>query len=300
MPSMTETAIYTLKNGNLEARISSLGAECISLKYKGLEHLWQADPAVWGRHAPVLFPIVGRLKDDRFRYDHQSYTLKQHGFARDRNFHLLEQSEHSLSLMLKADTESLNLFPFDFELTIGYTLTDKGLQVNYRVSNPSAEKELLFSIGAHPGFRCPLLPEKEDFEDYELDFGLEKLYSLPIYFLENGLIAADRKSLPLDQGKLQLQQDLFRNDALIFDVDPLTSIRIRSQKTGKGYAMQFSDFRWLGLWTKGENAGFICIEPWNGIADTVGHDGELKNKLGIIPLSPGELHEAAFQVELLG
>lgn len=297
---MTKAAIYTLKNGPLEAQVSSLGAECISLKYKGTEYLWQADPAVWGRHAPVLFPIVGRLKNDRFRHAKQSYTLNQHGFARDRNFQLLDQSGNSLSFVLKPDKESLEIFPFDFELIIRYTLINTGLQVDYRVYNPSPEQDLLFSIGAHPGFRCPLLPDRESFEDYVLDFGQEQLSSLPIYFLENGLIAAARKSLPLEQGKLDLKQELFSNDALIFDVNPISYLSIQSKKSGKGYAMQFSDFRWLGLWTKGENAGFICIEPWNGIADTVGHDGELKNKLGIIRLSPGDFHEVAYQVELLG
>ncbi|WP_439481448.1 aldose 1-epimerase family protein [Cyclobacterium plantarum] len=297
---MTKAAIYSLKNGSLEVQVSSLGAECISLKYKGTEYLWQADPAVWGRHAPVLFPIVGRLKNDRFSHANQSYTLKQHGFARDREFQLLDQSGNSLSFVLKQDKESLENFPFDFELIIRYTLINTGLQVDYRVNNPSPEQDLLFSIGAHPGFRCPLLPDREGFEDYVLDFGQEQLSSIPIYFLENGLIAADRKSLPLEQGKLDLKQELFSNDALIFDVNPISYLSIRSKKSGKGYAMQFSDFRWLGLWTKGENAGFICIEPWNGIADTEGHDGELKSKLGIIRLSPGDFHEVAYQVELLG
>lgn len=297
---MTTITSYTLKNESLEARISSLGAECTSLKYKGLEYLWQADPAVWGRHAPVLFPIVGRLKNDRYTHANQSYTMKQHGFARDRNFQLLDHSEHGLALVLRSDEESKDIFPFDFELIIRYTLTDKGIRVDYRIRNSSGDQELLFSIGAHPGFRCPLLPDREDFEDYVVDFRQEQLSSLPIYFLENGLIASERKSLPLVQGKLDLKQELFEHDALIFDVDPISSISISSKKSGKGYTMKFSDFRWLGLWTKEKNAGFICIEPWNGIADTVGHDGELKDKLGIIRLSPQGFHEAGYQVELLG
>ncbi|SHN14852.1 Galactose mutarotase [Cyclobacterium lianum] len=297
---MSEAAVYTLKNESVEASISSLGAECISLKYRGLEYLWQADPAVWGRHAPVLFPIVGRLKNDSYQHAGQTYSLNQHGFARDCSFQLLEHSEQHLSLVLNADRESLKRFPFDFELIVRYTLSDSRLQVDYRVNNPSAGQELFFSIGAHPGFRCPLLPDRERFEDYELDFGKQSLSSLPIYALENGLIGRKRKKLDLKQGKLPMGYDLFRHDALIFDVQSFTGLRIRSKKTGKGYAMQFPDFRWLGLWTKEDNAGFVCIEPWNGIADTTDHDGELKSKLGIIRLSPGSFHAATYQVELLG
>jgi galactose mutarotase-like enzyme len=297
---MTAAAIHHLTFGKIEAQISTLGAECISLKKNGLEYLWQANPDIWGRHAPVLFPIVGRLKDHQYTYQGKSYTMGQHGFARDRIFELTEKTERQLTMVLKADEVSKKVYPFDFELSIQYMLGKSGLQVSYRVHNPSEEKTLLFSIGAHPGFCCPLEPEKESFSDYQLDFNQDKLSTLPLYSLEEGLIATKKSTLEIQAGKLPLNYQLFENDALIIDVGPVTSVNVHSRKTGKGFTMQFSDFKWLGLWTKEKEAGFICLEPWNGIAATTDHDGSLENKLGIIALPPRNSHKAGFQVALLG
>lgn len=295
---MTASQSFYLKNGPVEARFSILGAECTSLCFHGLEYLWQALPSIWGRHAPVLFPIVGRLQDDRYTYRGKVFSLSQHGFARDREFSLLDQSQDSLLFSLKSDAKSLQAYPFAFELKIKYTLIGTGMQVDYRVSNPSTDEELWFSIGAHPGFACPLEPEKESLEDYHLDFGQENLSSLPLYVLEKGLIGSDRKTLSLENGKLDLNWELFQNDALIADVGPFTSVSIRSRKTGKGYAMDFKEFRWLGLWTKQRDAGFVCIEPWNGIADTVTHNGNFQEKMGIHSLSPGGAHDVGFDLAL--
>jgi galactose mutarotase-like enzyme len=297
---MTAATIHLLTFGKIKAQISTLGAECISLKKNELEYLWQANPSVWGRHAPVLFPIVGRLKDNQYTYQGKSYTMGQHGFARDRNFELTEKTAQQLTLVLKADEASKKVYPFDFELSIQYTLNKSGLQVNYQVRNPSEEEVLFFSIGAHPGFGCPLEPGKESFSDYQLDFNQKKLGNLPLYTLEGGLIATKKSTLNLQEGKLDLDYRLFENDALILDVGPVTSLSVHSRKTGKGFAMQFSDFKWLGLWTKEKDAGFICLEPWNGIADTTDHDGSLENKLGIVRLAPQNSHKAGFQVALLG
>ncbi|MDN3689388.1 aldose 1-epimerase family protein [Cyclobacterium jeungdonense] len=295
---MTASQSFYLKNGPVEARFSSLGAECTSLSFHGIEYLWQAFPSIWGRHAPVLFPIVGRLQDDQYIYQSKAYSLTQHGFARDREFLLLDQSQDSLLFSLKSDAKSLQVYPFAFQLEIRYTLTDTGMRVDYRVSNPSADEELWFSIGAHPGFACPLEPEKESLEDYQLDFGQEDLSSLSLYVLEKGLIGSERKPLPLKNGKLELNWELFQNDALIADAGPVTSVSIRSLKTGKGYAMDFKEFRWLGLWTKQKDAGFICIEPWNGIADTVTHNGNFQEKMGIHSLPPAGVHNVGFDLTL--
>lgn len=295
---MTSSQSFHLKKGPLEARFSSLGAECTSLCFHGLEYLWQANPAVWGRHSPVLFPIVGRLQGDCYTYSGKSYSLTQHGFARDREFSLVSQTKHSLLFSLKSDEQSLEVYPFLFELQIRYTLTNTGMRVAYQVRNPSEDKELWFSIGAHPGFSCPLETEKESLEDYQLDFGQQDLSSLSLYALENGLIGSERKTLPLENGKLDLRWELFQNDALIADIGTVTSVSIRSRKTGKGYAMGFKEFRWLGLWTKQPDAGFVCIEPWNGIADTVTHNGKLTEKMGIESLPPKGIHQVGFDLLL--
>ncbi|EPR71164.1 aldose 1-epimerase family protein [Cyclobacterium qasimii] len=297
---MTDATIHHLTFGKIAAQISTMGAECIALKKNGLEYLWQANPDIWGRHAPVLFPIVGKLKDNKYTYQGKSYTMGQHGFARDRNFELTEKTDHQLTMVLKADEISKKVYPFDFELSIQYSLSENGLNVDYHVHNPSEEKTLFFSIGAHPGFGCPLEPEKESFSDYQLDFAHENLTSLPLYTLEGGLISTKKSTLALQEGKVDLDYKLFENDALIMDVGPVTAVSVSSRKTGKGFAMQFSDFKWLGIWTKEKEANFICLEPWNGIAATTDHDGSLENKLGIVELAPQANHKAGFQVALLG
>jgi galactose mutarotase-like enzyme len=296
--SMTATQSLLLKKGPIEARFSSLGAECTGLRVRGLEYLWQANPSIWGRHAPILFPIVGRLREDRYRYQGKTYPLSQHGFARDREFSVIEQSKDRLVFLLESDDKSLSIYPFAFALQIVYQLTDTGMRVGYRVSNPDPNRDLWYSIGAHPGFNCPLEPEIEGFEDYGLDFGSSALDSLSVYTLKNGLIGSKREVLSLQEGKLDLRWELFQNDALIFDVGPTTSVSVRSQKTGKGYAMDFGEFRWLGIWTKQQDAGFLCLEPWNGIADAYDHDGLLQNKRGVDVLSPGEQREVGFSLTL--
>jgi galactose mutarotase-like enzyme len=297
---MSSPSIHRLSLGQIEAQISTMGAECISLKKNGLEFLWQANPKVWSRHAPVLFPIVGKLKDNQYSHKDKTYTMGQHGFARDRDFELIEKTDQELTMVLKADELSKKVYPFDFELSIQYRLSENGLEVSYTVRNPSENETLLFSIGAHPGFACPLEVEKESFSDYLIDFGQKEIDKLPLYTLEDGLISSHKKTLALDAGKIALDYKLFENDALILDVAPITHVSVISQKTGKGFAMEFSDFKWLGIWTKEKGAKFVCLEPWNGIAATTDHDGSLENKLGIEKLMPKGLHKAEFKVDLLG
>ncbi|WP_154853197.1 aldose 1-epimerase family protein [Cyclobacterium xiamenense] len=295
---MNATQSFQLKKGPIEARFSSQGAECTSLSLRGLEYLWQANPSIWGRHAPVLFPIVGRLRSDQYSYQGKSYPLSQHGFARDRNFSVLEQSTDRLVFTLESDEQSLSVYPFAFALQIAYELTETGMHVTYRVRNPDPEADLWYSIGAHPGFNCPLEPKIESLEDYQLDFGQPNLSSLSLYTLENGLIGRKKEAVSLNAGKLDLHWELFQNDALIFDVGPVTSLSVRSRKTGRGYGMEFAEFCWLGLWTKQRNAGFLCLEPWNGIADAWDHDGQLQNKRGMQLLSPGGVQEVGFGLTL--
>lgn len=260
--------------------------------------MWQADIGIWGRHSPVLFPIVGRLKNNEYIFNDRKYHMSQHGFARDKTFSLVKKSDESLTMVLEADENTFDVYPFDFKLYIQYILTDKGVNVKYTVENPSQEI-LYYSIGAHPGFICPLAGENEHFEDYEIDFGIGGDGELEIYSLQEGLISLGRGCLPLKKGKLPLSYEIFKNDAIILDTGKISEITILSRYTGKGVSVSCEDFRWVGLWTKGENAGFICIEPWNGIADWLGHDGQLINKWGINNLQGGEFHECAFQIKII-
>ena len=285
----------TLSLANEVAGINLLGAELTSFKLNDQEYIWQANPAVWGRHAPILFPIVGKLRNNSFVYQGETYFMGQHGFARDMEFSVIAQTASSVRLLLRSDENSRKIYPFDFELTVGYSLQEGGVEVSYEVKNVQERNPVLFSIGAHPGFILPL-GERERMEDYEINFFDPTLQTLALYPLVGGHISKEKEFLPLVDGVLPLRRDLFAQDALIMDVDSHTSISIRSKHSGKGVGMRYADFRWLGIWTKSADSGFICIEPWNGIADTVEHDQQLENKWGIILLDAGELYKVAYNI----
>lgn len=284
-----------ISNPKLKVTFSQNGAELLSLLFAGTEYIWQADPSVWNRHAPVLFPIVGRLKEDSYWIDGKSFQLPQHGFARDRKFDMVKQSETAVTFLLKADQDTLKCYPFDFKLYITYTLMGQSLEVKYEVENNSTEK-IWFSIGGHPAFNCPLDPSRETFEDYELDF-CDGSPQKEIYRLDGMFLGHAKEPLPLLSGKLNLNYQLFDRDAIILDALKPHKISLKSKITGKGVSMTYQGFKWLGIWTKGEGAGFICLEPWDGIADTVDHDQDFTQKLGIHGLPPGEKYEVSYVME---
>jgi galactose mutarotase-like enzyme len=271
-----------LENGDLRIAVKEEGAELCSLysKEHELEFLWQADRAFWGRHAPVLFPIVGKLKNNTYSYKGKSYTLPQHGFARDRSFVLNEQTDNSLSYMLSYDDESLKVYPFKFRLYITYTLQESRLKVTYRVEN-GGDEEMYFSIGAHPAFNCPLM-DGENYSDYYLEF--EWYEKIERIFIEQGYLS-DRKEQVLNYSrKIPLHSQLFADDALIF-----SGLRF-------GVKMNFAGFPYLGIWAR-PGADFICIEPWYGITDTLESSGELQHKEGIQMLQAGGSFECSYTMQ---
>lgn len=289
----------TLKDSVTTATIQLKGAELSSFKREGLEYIWQASPAVWNRHAPVLFPIVGRLKNNSYSYQGKSYPMSQHGFARDSIFSLVYQERQKVLFELSSSESTLPIYPFDFLLKIGYELGGDTLRITYTVENPSSFQDLWFSIGAHPGFNCPLQPGTESFEDYELDFGKPDFDSIPLLVLEQGLIANDKSMLSLDQGKKNISYPLFEKDALIFETKDVEKLVLSNKTTGKGVCMDFPGFEWVGVWSKEKDAGFLCIEPWCGIADTESHNQDLTEKLGIIQLKPKEAFSRSYTISLI-
>lgn len=280
--------LYTLENEQCRAQIATHGAELHSLQRLDvvgeLEYIWPADPAYWGRHAPVLFPIVGRLPENRYLHQGRPYELGQHGFARDREFTLVRQTATELVLELRDDAQSRAVYPFEFVLRISYRLAGTTLTVGWQVENPAAT-ELLFSIGAHPAFRCPLLPD-ESFDDYEFVF--DHPVSLDRQLLENGLFTGQTAPVLHQATVLPLSYLLFANDALVFKHFDFTSLTLRSRRSGRSVRMRFDGFPYLGLWTAGPGAQFVCIEPWQGLAGSVGGPGELADKEGILALAAGQ------------
>jgi len=284
----------TIENDKLKVIASNHGAELQSIKgiSQNLEYLWQGDSAYWGRRSPVLFPIVGRLKDDTYTFRGKKYSLGQHGFARNAAFELVERSGHHLMYHLKADDVSKKDYPFDFELSITYTLQENRLTVGYMVENPS-EEDVFFSIGAHPAFNCPLRSDEKR-SDYSLVF--DEHEELERQLIEAGIRTGDMVSVLSKEKEIAIKDDLFDQDALIFD--DLNSIRVSICKEDVPIVtVIFDEFEYLGIWSKSSDSPFVCIEPWFGIADHQDHSGDLTRKEGIIELKPKEVFVAQYHME---
>ena len=291
------TPSYTLATPECRATFSPRGAELISFMANadGLEYLWSGDPAVWGRHAPVLFPLVGRLPGDAYHYQGRDYRLPQHGFARDQEFAVLRQSATELVFRLQHDERTRAIFPFAFELLITYTLRGAQLSVRWDVRNPAPDQPLLFSIGAHPAVCCPLLPG-EQFEDYY--FAFDHPVTLERHLLAGGLLTGETARVLTQGQELPLSYELFADDALVFKHYDFSRLTLRSRKSARFVRFEFNGFPYLGLWTKGPGANFVCVEPWYGIASPAGEPGELSEKEGILTLEPGQSFTATYSMEI--
>lgn len=288
---------HRLSNSELELIVNTRGAELCSVRSRadGLEYIWQADHSVWARHAPHLFPIVGKLRNDRYLYAGHDYTLPQHGFARDREFVCIAASADHLCFELAASDDSLIAYPFHFSLKISYTLSGNVLTVAYEVFNPASD-DLYMSLGAHPAFNCPL-QDHETFEDYELQF--DGMNQLDVSKLANGLIAADTKVLHLSDHKLHLTGSLFEKDALVMRESQVNQVRLSSTRTGRGVEMTCEGWPYFGIWTKPGSSRFLCLEPWYGIADSVQASGNLEDKEGIIRIASEQHFRCAYTTQFL-
>ncbi|OOG71629.1 aldose 1-epimerase family protein [Flavobacterium sp. A45] len=280
----------TISNSFLTAQIKHTGAELCSLKdNSNKEYIWNGNPAFWGKHSPVLFPIVGTLKNNSYQHDNVQYQLSRHGFAREMEFELIDKQENCATFSLVASPETKEKFPFDFDLHLIYTLENKSLTIEYKVFN-NGESKMPFSIGAHPAFDL-----SGNFENYSLAF--EKEETLNYYLLEEGLISNATNELTLDKNELHLNYELFANDALVFK--KITSKSITILENSKPFLkVSYSDFPDLGIWTP-PNAPFICIEPWFGYSDTVDKYGNLFDKEGIQILEANTSFHSAFSIEVL-
>jgi galactose mutarotase-like enzyme len=289
--------IFSLTNDSINILISSLGAELRSLKTNSndLEYIWQADPLFWPRHAPLLFPIVGKLKNNSYIYNNKEYSLPQHGFARDKEFEVTDLAEDKIIFKLNADKESVNNYPFDFELLISYQLVQQKVIISYEVFNPASEP-LLFSIGTHPGFRCPLIPN-ERFDDYYLLF--EHKETLIKHKIREGLLSGESEFALQNKNRLLLQKQMFQDDALVFKSFKSSYVILKNRQNPHQIKIIMEDFPYLGIWTKpSEEAYFLCIEPWLGIADSVHSDGKLEKKEGIITLQGGKKFNCSYNIEV--
>lgn len=275
----------SLRSPDLEVKVDRQGAQLSSLRDSlGREYLWHGDPAIWAGRAPILFPIVGALNDGQFRHGGRSYRLGRHGFARGSLFTLMSSSPTSAVFRLQSTADTLAVYPFPFQLDIGYRLEGNTLAITASVFNAGDER-MPASLGFHPGFLWPLPGSKRAGHYIEFD----NAESAPIRRINAlGLLLPESLPTPIVGRRLPLDDALFQEDVII--LDSLTSRRARlCSENGPGIEIGFPDAKYLGLWTK-PGAPFVCIEPWQGVTDPSGFAGELLDKPGIFLVEPGATH----------
>jgi len=293
---MTDHGLISISSRDLSATIHPLGAQLFTLRDRsGRDLQWNGNPEVWKGRAPILFPIIGALVGNQYRLDGEVFSLPRHGFARDRLFSLLESTSASATFRLSWDDETFRVYPFHFELDMRFGVTDATLHVVATVRNLEDEKFMPASFGFHPAFCWPL-PYGKPRSAHVLKF--EKDEPAPIRRLDSqGLILPDKFATPVVERELQLHDDLFKTDAIIFD--DIVSRRLRyGAGQGPQLELAFPGMPQLGIWTK-PGADFICIEPWFGFSDPQDFSGDLRLKPGIALLSPGAVKEFAISISLL-
>ncbi len=287
---------YEIKNEHIKAKIKSFGAELNSLQKcaEELEYIWQGDSKYWNRHSPILFPIVGRLKNDSYFYQNQKYNMTQHGFARDKEFELVRNEADFIEFRFKSDEKTLEIYPFSFELYFSYKLEKSSLIISYKVVNKSDDK-MLFSIGAHPAFNWTL-KEDEKKEDYFLEF--ENIKETKRYFLNDKGLVYDSVDLKIIDNKIALNEELFKNDALVFNDLNIKTLTLKNSKNENFVKLNFENFPYLGIWSKPSGAPFICIEPWFGVADDENSNQNFEDKKGMINLEKEEIFSCFYSIEI--
>lgn len=282
-----------IANETLTAIIHEKGAELQSLQYNNLEYLWQADANYWAKHAPALFPIVGQLKNDIYKFNGKEYKLPRHGFARDKMFKGEQTSPASAAFTLKNNEDTFAVYPFRFIFQIEYTIKENELFCTYHVQN-SGDDIMYFSVGGHPAFNVPLNTNLR-YTDYDLEFEDDDI--LKRYLLNDGLINNETEPIELADKALHLKPELFYEDAIVLKEINSKQITLKTNKDPHGLNFKFDGFPYFGIWAS-RDAPFVCLEPWCGIADNIHHNNELIKKEGIHELIPGERWQRTWSVEL--
>ena len=276
---------YILENNNIKISASTFGGELNNLitKKDNIEFLWNGDEKYWKYHSPILFPIVGKVFNNKYRVENMEYELPQHGLARTREFKMIEKDDNHIVFELLWSEDTLKIYPYKFSLRLSYELLENGVKVGYKVKNLD-DKEIYFSIGGHPAFMCPLLSE-EKFEDYYFEFNQKENVGTMELDTDKGYLTGNTNEFFNNSNLINLNLELFKYDALVFSNLKSSLITLKSNKNNKELTMDFTGFPYLALWTKPTGAPFICIEPWYGHTDYKDFNRELKDKEGIEKLS---------------
>ena len=281
----------------LNIQTKKSGAELTSIQYNGKEMLFQGAKVLdsngniyWKRQAPILFPIVGQLKNSQTQIEGEIYEMSQHGFARDMDFEEISKTENEHHYMLKYNEETLKKYPYKFELHVIYEIIGDTLTVTYKVKNID-DKTIYFGLGGHPAFNC-------DYSngEYEIVFS-ENEDKIVFLKLKNGLIDTEKAQNILQDNKIYLKEDTFDNDAVIMKNLKSNKVTLQNHRTNqKILEFDFTEFPYLALWSK-KGAPFVCIEPWQNTADKIDSNQIFKDKENINQLEPDQVFSCKYNVK---
>lgn len=287
---------YTIENDVLAVNVKSKGAELCSLKDKrdNVEHIWQAAPHVWAKHAPILFPVIGKVHNDTILIEGKTLPHPKHGFFRPSTPKIISKEEYEIWFELTDSEETHRMYPFSFRFRTGYKLEHNVLHHLFEIENTD-ENTIPFCLGGHPAFRIPFFDD-ESITDYRLKFEQEETVSR-LLINEDGFFNGRKEPVLQSEQCIDITEDLFDDDALVFTDLKSRSVSIESTHHSKKLKVSFVDFPMLGIWAQ-PGAKFVCIEPWIGRADDVGEQIPFKEKPGIVNLPPGELFKASFSIKV--
>lgn len=290
--------IHTLESKELRIQINDLGAELSEIydKTNCRQVLWNGDPAFWGRHAPVLFPNVGRCWQNQYQINGTTYRTGQHGFARDSEFCCTQISEASITHELTDSEKTKTVYPFHFRLSITHQLSGRDLHVSWKVENLDKET-ISFTIGGHPAFYIPALSDNPD-APYYLTFDGQNQLTLSVLDLSSGCVIPEKTEiLSLTEGRCPVSPKLFDNDTLIFDNGQVEKAGI-SFPDGTPYVeVSCPGFSNFGIW-QAPGSSFVCLEPWMGRCDNSGFDQDLSLKPWVNRVPEGEIFEKEYTISI--
>lgn len=290
--------LYTIKSDQLTIQVKSLGGELTSIQdNSGTEYLWQGDPEYWAGQAPVLFPIVGSIPDGKAKLnDGREVELPRHGLIRKQEFQVIDQQEDAITFSIKADEQTKKVYPFDYEVRIRYQVKENRVSTIYNVINHGSET-MPYTIGGHPAFCCPIF-EGEAFEDYRIEFPENETAACPM-LREDGLIDGDRRKIILDDQKIiDVKHSLFYEDALVFDQLKSRQVQLVHKEKGHGIRVEFQGMDYLGIWSAINDAPFVALEPWAGVASYLDEGDSFEQKRGMQQLQPGEYQTHMFTISV--
>lgn len=291
---------YILENASVKAEFESFGAEIKSLvsKKDGREYMWSGDPAYWGKTAPFLFPFIGKLVDEQFTYEGKAYKIEKHGFGQRVPYEVVEQDAGHIRFRTKDTEETYAKYPFHFEVDIEYVLLENGVRENWYVKN-TGEKTMYFSVGGHAAFACPVGGGSR-LGSYVKLYGAEKKSIISSLRLDdNGLVTNERLTLDIQDGRFPVTEELFGNDALIFDGEGVTAAAL-CDPDGKEYVRVECDAPVWGIWSHPDNrAAYVCLEPWYGICDYEGYEGGIEERPHTNQVPSGEVWQGGNTIVIL-